>query len=63
MDEILPPLREVQQALQAYPNLPSDYQGLNTVTEWVNKLSALKATDSMSEDDARQLKFDLEGCM
>ena len=63
VDELLPALRDVQQALQNYPNLPSDYQGLPTVTNWVNKMSTMKASDSLEEDDARQLKFELDGAM
>ena len=40
-------------ALQAYPNLPGDYQGLQTVTNWVNKLSTMKAAEELTEDDCR----------
>ena len=63
VDDLLPPLRDVQQALQAYPNLPADYQGLPTVTVWVNKMSTMKAHEEISEEDARQLKFELDGAM
>ena len=31
VDEVLPSLKDVQQALANYPKLPSDYQGLNKV--------------------------------
>ena len=63
VDELLPPLREVMLALQAYPNLPGDYQGLQTVTNWVNKLGTMKASDELTEEDCRQLKFELDGAM
>mmetsp|Transcript_5787 Transcript_5787/g.7805 ORF Transcript_5787/g.7805 Transcript_5787/m.7805 type:complete len:110 (+) Transcript_5787:273-602(+) len=53
IDELLPPMREVMLALQAYPNLPADYQGLQTVTTWVNKLSTMKASDELTEEDCR----------
>ena len=53
VDELLPALRDVQQALQNYPNLPADYQGLPTVTKWVNKLSPMGASEELSEEDAR----------
>ena len=36
VDEILPPLRDVQNALSSYPQLPKDYQGLVNVTKWVD---------------------------
>ena len=42
---------------------PNDYQGLTTVTTWVNKMSTMKASDNLSEEDARQLKFELDGAM
>ena len=63
VDEILPPLRDVHQALQNYPQLPSDYQGLATVSKWLEKMNAMRASDSLSEEEARQLRFDLEGAM
>ena len=63
VDDLLPALRDVQQALTAYPNLPADYQGLPTVTAWVNKMSVMKAAEEISDEDARQLKFELDGAM
>ena len=63
VDELLPALRDVQQALQNYPNLPADYQGLNTVTTWVDKMSTMKAHEELAEEDARQMKFELDGAM
>ena len=61
VDEIAPPVRDLNQALQGYPNLPASYTGLQTVTKWVNIFAAKKATDNLSEEEIRQLKFDLEG--
>ena len=63
VDELMPPLKDVQSALQNYPNLPADYQGLSCVTRWVDKMSAMKASDELNDEDTRQLKFDLEGAM
>ena len=63
VDELLPALRDVQQALQAYPNMPADYQGLPTVTNWVNKMSAMKASDEITDEEVRQIKFELDGAM
>lgn len=60
VDEIAHPVRDVQQALMNYPNLPQSYQGLNLVTKWVDTLSKKKATDTLTDDEVRQLKFDLE---
>ena len=63
VDELLPALRDVCQALQNYPNLPADYQGLPKVTNWLTKMTAMKASDELSDEDARQLKMDLDDAM
>ena len=63
VDEILPSLRDLHGALSNYPKLPSDYQGLTKVQGWVEKMNVMKASDSLSDDDARQLKFDLDSAM
>ena len=63
VDELLPSIRDVQGALQAYPNLPSNYEGLAKVQNWLNKMQAMRASDELSESDARQLKMDLDDAM
>ena len=63
VDDLLPAITQIVQALQNYPNLPADYKGLQTTTTWQTKLSALKAFDQISEEEARQLKFELQGAM
>ena len=63
VDELLPGLRMVQSAVQNYPNLPQSYTGLAQIGNWVNKMSGMRATDDLSEEDARQLKFELESAM
>ena len=34
VDEILPAVRDVYNALKSMPKLPSDYQGVHKVNEW-----------------------------
>lgn len=60
VDEIAPPVRDVHQALLNYPQLPPSYQGLSLVEKWVNILNQKKATDTLDDDEVRQLKYDLE---
>ena len=60
IEEIAPPVRDLQTALHNYPQMPADYKGLELVTKWVNILSTKSAIDTLSEDEVRQLKFDLE---
>ena len=35
VDELLPAIRDVVAALQNYPNLPADYQGLPKINNWL----------------------------
>ena len=63
VDEILPALQELSKALKNFPNLPADYQGITTVSKWETQMNGMKASDSLSEEEARQLKFELEGAM
>ena len=63
VDEILPALQELSKALKNFPNLPADYQGIATVSKWETQMNGMKASDSLSEEEARQLKFELEGAM
>ena len=38
----------------------SDFDGISTMKPWMEKLENSKASDEISEDEARQLIFDLE---
>ena len=58
-DYIVPAVRDCYQAMQKYPKLPKDFEGIKTLENWNKKLSTLKATDNLSEDEIKQLKFDL----
>ena len=60
VDDVDPSIRDLHKALQNYPNLPADYTGLATVEKWVTILSSKKAHDKLSEEEIRQLKFDLD---
>lgn len=60
MEEIVPPVRDLHTALLNYPQLPADYKGLELVSKWVSILGTKKAVDTLSDDEVRQLKFDLE---
>ena len=37
-----------------------DFDGISTMTYWLNKMGDMRASDELSEEDARQLIFDLE---
>ena len=60
VDDVDPPIRELHQALLNYPGLPPEYTGLKTVQGWVTTLSQKKAHETLSQDELRQLKMDLQ---
>jgi len=60
IDEVLPHVRDLSQALSNYPNMPSSYNGIKTVKDWEQKMSSMAASDNMSDDQTRQLKLDLD---
>lgn len=59
VDEIAPHLREAHQALSRYPNLPSVYTGLTQLTKWTKFMESKAATYELSDDEIRELKYDL----
>ena len=63
VDGLKPHVVEVQAALKNYPKLPPNYEPLNTVNNWTDKLSGMKATDEITEDEARQMLLDLQTAM
>ncbi|KAI9139779.1 VPS28 protein-domain-containing protein [Paraphysoderma sedebokerense] len=62
VDQIHPLLSDLIQSLHAIPAslLPSDYQGKEKIKKWLIQLNLRKASDELSEDEVRQLLFDLE---
>ena len=40
--------------------LPPDHPSKTRVQEWLIKLNQMKAADELSDDDIRQMTFDLE---
>jgi hypothetical protein len=59
VDQIAPQLRDAHTALKNYPSLPPTYQGLNILTKWVGIMDQKKVTDDLSEDEIRQLKYEV----
>jgi hypothetical protein len=56
---IVPAVRDCYLAMQKYTKLPKDFEGLKILENWNKRLSTLKATDTLPEDEMKQLKFDL----
>ena len=60
IDQVCPAVVEIQNALNTYPDLPQNLECVTKTTYWVNALKEKAVTDTLSEDEVRQLKFDLE---
>ena len=60
VDDILPYLRELHQALVTFPNMPLNYMGTERLGKHVDDLGMRKASDNLNEDEIRQLKLDLD---
>ena len=59
VDDVAPRIRDVHQALNKYPNLPSSYSGLLQISKWIKFFDPKPATYSLSPDEVRELKYDL----
>ena len=62
VDEIQPLLSEMMASLTQVHGLPPDFQGRDKMEAWLRKLNAMRASDELDEDQARQLSFDVERC-
>lgn len=59
VDEIANPIRDAHAALQRFPNLPPSYTGLTALSKWVKTFETKKASDSLTPEEVRELKYDL----
>lgn len=60
MDDLHPELRDLVDTMNRLSIIPSDFEGKQKVTEWLNTLNSMQASDELSESQVRQLLFDLE---
>ncbi|KAJ3647582.1 hypothetical protein Zmor_019453 [Zophobas morio] len=60
MDDLHPEIRDLMDTMNRLSILPSDFEGKQKVTEWLNTLNNMQASDELSESQIRQLLFDLE---
>ena len=59
VDAIQPLIADVMNAVTQVPNLPADVD-LSKLREWLQNLNSMRATERISDDQARQLRFDLD---
>ncbi|KAG9455049.1 hypothetical protein H6P81_007953 [Aristolochia fimbriata] len=60
VDQVHPLLSDLSGSLNKLSILPSDYEGKVKMKEWIGRLSKMGAADELTEQQSRQLHFDLE---
>ena len=60
MDELYPDVKELFEIMSRMSALSVTFEGKQKVKKWLDELSAMQASDELSEDQARQMLFDFE---
>lgn len=60
VDQVHPLLSDLYASLNKLTILPPDFEGKIKMKEWIARLSKMGAADELTEQQARQLHFDLE---
>ncbi|KAJ1434791.1 VPS28, C-terminal domain superfamily [Sesbania bispinosa] len=60
MDQVHPLLSDLYASLNKLTILSSDFEGKTKMKEWIARLANMGAADELTEQQARQLHFDLE---
>ena len=63
VDQLFPYIRDIQLSFSSFPNLPPSFVGIATLKRWSDFFQTKQATDELTEQELRQLKFDLENTM
>lgn len=58
--QLQPDLRDLYETMNRLTLLPQDFDGKLKVKDWLNTMSAMRASDELDEEQIRQLIFDLE---
>jgi len=60
MDEINPDLRNLKLTMERLSMVSDDFEGKLTIDKWLHTMSEMRASDELSEEQVRQMLFDLE---
>lgn len=60
VDQVHPVLADLFASLNKLSILPVEFEGRSKMKEWIGKLSRMGAADELTDQQARQLHFDLE---
>lgn len=60
VDQVHPLLSDLSASLNKLTILPPDFEGKTKMKDWLSRLSKMGAADELTEQQSRQLHFDLE---
>ncbi|PKI43642.1 vacuolar protein sorting-associated protein 28 homolog 2 [Punica granatum] len=60
VDQVHPLLSDLSASLNKLSILPPDFEGKTKMKDWLSRLSKMGAADELTEQQSRQLHFDLE---
>ncbi|EDO44166.1 predicted protein [Nematostella vectensis] len=60
VDEVQPDLRDLMDTMATMAILPEDFDGKQKVNMWYQTLNGMKASDELTDEQVRQMLFDLE---
>eukprot|EP00020_Sapocribrum_chincoteaguense_P003816 CAMPEP_0170746694 /NCGR_PEP_ID=MMETSP0437-20130122/8939_1 /TAXON_ID=0 /ORGANISM="Sexangularia sp." /LENGTH=180 /DNA_ID=CAMNT_0011085449 /DNA_START=111 /DNA_END=654 /DNA_ORIENTATION=- len=60
VDALHPLLTDLVEALGRLTSMPVEWDGKRRLQGWLSRMHAMKASDELDEDEARQVLFDLE---
>lgn len=60
IDEVQPLISDLLHSLKKVQGLPPDFACLEKLEAWLANLNSMRAADSISDEQARQLQFDLD---
>mmetsp|Transcript_19271 Transcript_19271/g.61320 ORF Transcript_19271/g.61320 Transcript_19271/m.61320 type:complete len:238 (+) Transcript_19271:3-716(+) len=60
VDEIFPLVSDLSNSVNKVQGLPADFSGRAKLSEWLRTLNGMRASDDLSDEQVRQLGFDLD---
>nr|XP_027206163.1 vacuolar protein sorting-associated protein 28 homolog [Dermatophagoides pteronyssinus] len=60
MDELQPDIKDLYDTMNRLTLLPQDFEGKLKIKEWLDKMSSMRASDELNDEQVRQLIFDME---
>lgn len=60
VDELFPLVNDIMESIAKFETLPTDHPARSNVAKWTSQLSKMRAADELTDDQSRQMYFDLE---